>query len=350
MNLLWEKAPLFFLAAVFGIVAVYAQHRAGALTTLRVSVPERLANASMAYLLYIQKAVWPSDLMPFYPYLGTGVTWWQAAAAGLVLAAVTLAVVASARSRPYLTVGWLWYLGTLVPVIGLVSIGWQGAADRYAYVPLLGLFIAVAWAGAEACGGSTFPMRRWAVGTLAVGSLAFCAAVSWTQEAYWHDSIALWRHALSVTSGNPVAHTCLGDALEAEGRLPEATRHFEEAARLDRDFANAQYRLGLALLKQGEFHGAARHLTDTLRLEPDFPPAHFWLGVALEKQGQLPEAVQQYRHALRTASGNARMGYVAEVHFNLGRALAKAGRADEAAQHYEKAFALNPDLRNARTK
>jgi tetratricopeptide (TPR) repeat protein len=365
-RLLWEKAPLFVLSVAFIAVAAHAQHGTGALTSLKASFPSRVGNACLAYVTYVRKAVWPSDLAPFYPHRGDSVSLWQAGAAAGLLAAVTVAAFRAAPRRPYVMVGWLWYVGTLVPVIGLVPIGWQGSADRYTYVPLVGLFILTAWGGAElAC--------RWrcqtAAATLAGALLLGLAVVTWNQEGYWHDSETLWRHALRVTADNPVAETCLGTALKAEGQLPEALRHFEAAVRLDPEFAFAHYSLGMALLEGGKFGEAARHFAVTVRRDPDFAPGHYYLGVALENQGQIEKAMRQYEEAVGLDPDNVpahnslgvlleSKGQVGEavrhyqealrrtpgdagVHFNLGGALAKEGKLDEAIEHFTEAVRID---------
>jgi tetratricopeptide (TPR) repeat protein len=357
-GLVWEKIPLFVLAVLFGVIAVYAQHAARALTALKVPLTGRLANACVTYVTCICKAVWPSGLTCYYPHPGDSIPWWQATAAALLLVVVTALVVRGGRRRPYLAVGWLWYLGTLLPVIGLLPIGWHGSADRYTYVPLIGLFIMVAWGAAELARPnpksqilnpksepSHLGFRIWDLGLPAVAAvfvsvavLMGYAAVTWIQEGYWCDSLTLWQRALSVTSHNAVAHSCLGSALEEKGRVASAMTHYEEAVQIDPEHPLAQYNLALAYLKQGKFAASASHGAVAVQLDPEFAPAHVNLGAALERLGKPQEAAEQYMEASRLDPGSNTL-----ARNNLGLVLVKLGRTEEAIGYYREALHAHPE-------
>jgi tetratricopeptide (TPR) repeat protein len=264
---------------------------------------------------------------------------WQPALAALLLAGITLAVVRVYRACPYLAVEWFWYVGTLVPVIGLVQVGAQARADRYMYIPMAGLGIMLAWALADLA-------ARWprAKGAMAVSAAAACLALAmatWQQIPYWQNSETLFRHAIAVTEHNHLAHNNLGNALSLmPGRLPEAISEYEEALRLGPDYAEAHNNLAAALLQTpGRRADAIAHLEAALRLDPDYAEARNNLGNALaETPGRLPDAIAQYEAALRL-----RPAYE-EAHSNLGSALARLpDRRPEAIAQFEAALRIDPN-------
>jgi hypothetical protein len=300
-----EKLPLLLLAAASCGVTVYAQRRGGSLGTLDYfPLSLRAANAVLAYAGYILKMLWPLHLAPFYPHpRQLPATWQEAAqvvAAGLLLAGVTAVVLWQSRRRPYLLVGWLWYVGTLVPVIGLVQVGLQAMADRYTYVPLIGLFLMVAWGlGEVAVRG-----REWArLASLAAAlALVACTICSSIQVGYWHDSKTLWEHTLHVTTDNYMAHTDLAAELpdDTEGR-GMAMQHYNRALEANPRFYPALIDRGILFARQGLIAKAQDDFRAALEIAPNDATAHYNMGKVLAQQGQRAEAVQHLNAAVELA-------------------------------------------------
>src|SRR5438093_568804 len=243
--------------------------------------------------------VWPSGLAAFYP-TGRVAPWWQAGGAALLLALGTVTALGQRRRRPFVPVGWFWFLGTLVPVIGLVQVGSQSLADRYTYVPLIGLFLIVAWGSAELAGR----MRPGGVpvslpAASACGVLLVLAVLSWRQAALWKSSAALFSHAVAVTENNWLAHANLASALALQGRTDEAVAHYEAALRRDSASAPARNNLGLALARSGRTREAVAVYRDLLAASPDYVEAHYNLGAVLAGEGRLEEAIVEFSTALR---------------------------------------------------
>ncbi|MGH7786891.1 MAG: tetratricopeptide repeat protein [Candidatus Binatia bacterium] len=335
-RVLLEKLPLLALAAVMSIITYRVQHMAGAVVSADVvPLDARLANAVVAYGTYLWKTVLPLHLAPFYP-LHLPVPAWQTATAGLVLAAISAAVLASVRRRPYLLVGWGWYLGTLVPVLGLIKQGDQAMADRYTYVPLIGVFIMLAWSLADLVAA-----RRWAARPVAAGAavaLGACAALTVGQLRHWRNSETLFRHALAVTTDNYVAHGSLGVALVGAGRYAEALPHFEAAVRIRPAYLKAQVNAGMVEAALGHPEAARAAYQRGLAIDPHSALAHYNLGVLLASEGRTAEAVVEYRAAVDSEPTYA------NAHNNLGLALAALGQLDGAIEHYRTAIGLRPDL------
>jgi tetratricopeptide (TPR) repeat protein len=339
-HLLWEKAPLLALAALVSVVTIFAQRTAGAVMPLaNIPLKMRLANALVAYVSYMGKMVWPLHLAVYYPYPKHIWLWWQVAAPALGLLGISVLALRGAWKYPYLPVGWFWYLGTLVPVIGLVQVGTQGMADRYTYVPLIGLFIIVAWGMVDITSRWRAARTFLPVGAgLVLGALVLC---TWLQVRHWQDSISLFEHSLRVTENNRLAQNNLGAALFSQGQVDQAMAHYREALRLQPDCAGAHNNLGVALAKQGQVDQAMAHYREALRLQPDYAEAHNNLGLALAKQGQVDQAMAHYREALRLKPDYA------EAQDNLGAALFSRGQVAEAMAHYREALRLKPDYAGA---
>jgi tetratricopeptide (TPR) repeat protein len=334
-----EKLPLLALAVASSFVTFIVQRRGGAVMGLdAIPLNLRAANALVSYVAYIGKMLWPARLAVFYPYVRSLPEWWVALAC-LGLVAVSVAVLWMGPRHPYLPVGWFWYLGTLVPVIGLVQVGSQPIADRYTYVPLIGLFIIVAW-------GVPDLLIRWPLGRLALPAAASlvisaCAITAWAQLQTWDSSTALWAHALEVTTGNNLAYNNLGNALAKQGKFNDAIAQYSEALRIKPDYAFAHNNLGRVLANQGRVNEAIEHYSEALRIEPDYADAHNNLGIVLAGQGKLDEAIAQYSMAFRTKPD------FADAHNNLGIALAKVGRADAAILEFLEAVRIKPDYPEA---
>ncbi len=335
-RLVSEKIPLLLLACASCVVTFVAQ--AAAMQPLELTpLPWRIANALVAYAAYLRQSFWPTGLAVLYPHPGDSLPLWQAAVAALLLLTISAVAVVWRRKRPYLLVGWLWYLGMLVPVIGLVQVGGQAMADRYMYLPQIGLCIAAAWGVAELAGVWG---RRW-LPLAAAAVVVILAGVAWRQTGYWHDSVALWKQTLRCTSDNAVAQHNLGQALADRGDagdLDEAIRHFSAAVGIIHDYADAHFGLGIALEKRGRLDEAINEYQVAVEIKPDFVRAQNNLGVALAKRGRFDEAIAHYRRALESDSANA------EVHSDLAAALIKNGQTAEAMRHFAEAIRLKPQF------
>jgi tetratricopeptide (TPR) repeat protein len=338
-RLVWEKIPLFALAAISIVVTFAAQQKGGALKSLEAfPLTTRIANALVSYVSYIGKMIWPQDLAVYYPHPATVPTW-QAAGSGLLLICLSSLFILAARKRPYLAVGWLWYLGTLVPVIGLVQVGSQAMADRYTYLPLVGLFIAIAWGVPSLFAGWHHRQSILAIAaTILLVSFTVC---TWLQLRHWQNSITLFQHTVHVTTNNHFAHNNLGVALAHNGRLDEAISHYSEALRLKSDASEVHINLANVLAAQGSVDEAIKHYFEALRLEPDYDKAHNNLGNALAGKGKVEEAMNHYSEAIRINPDYA------GAHYNLGNALAERGNVDEAINHYNEALRIWPDWAGA---
>ena len=294
--LLKEKVPLFALALLASLVTFVAQREAGAVESLEaIPLGLRIANALHSYVAYIGDLLWPARLAALYPY-PRAVPVTSVLLALVVLVAITTLVLIARRRYPYLLVGWLWYLGTLLPVIGLIQAGPQARADRFTYVPHIGLLLMVAWGIPELA--RRLPNRRVVLVPLAAAALASCAVVSRHQVGYWQNSIVLWEHTLAVTRDNGVAHYNLGVFLSTAGRSDDALVHLREAVRLEPDFATAHNRLGLALSRRGDLAGATTQLAEVVRLMPASSAAHANLAIVLAQQGRNAEAIEEFSQAV----------------------------------------------------
>jgi tetratricopeptide (TPR) repeat protein len=333
--LLREKAPLLAIAAISCVATVWAQRAGGAVQSLaRFSFSERAANALLTYAAYLGKTVWPAALAVFYPYPHVGLHSTSVLLSMLLLGAITAAVLRLEKPAPYLAFGWIWYVVTLVPVIGLVQVGEQAMADRYTYVPLIGIFVALSW-GAGALASRSRP-ARFVVATAAAVSIAGLLVVTTAQVRTWADSETLVTHALAVTEDNWTAHNNLGGLLLEQGRLDEAIRHFDEVLRIRPDFADGHYNLAMALERSGKRKDAIAQYHEALRLRPSYAEAHYNLANLLLVAGRLPEAIEEYVAALHLRPGDA------SAHNNLAIALNRAGRRDEAIAHYREALQIDP--------
>jgi tetratricopeptide (TPR) repeat protein len=339
-QLVREKIPFFALAAVASVVAYVEQQHSGAMKTVEaLPLGERAGNALISYCRYLGKLFWPTDLAIFYPHPGYWPLGEVLLAAALLLGLSVLFYVQRVR-HPCLLMGWLWYAGTLVPVIGLVQVGGQSMADRYAYIPSIGLLVMIIWGLYELT-------QRWRYHELVL-SVAGCAAIvlclglTRQQLGYWRDSEALFRHALEVTENNYLAHYNLGAALDKKGQIDEAISQYREAIRLKSNYVEAHNNLGTDLGKQGQTDEAFSQFEEAIRLKPDYADAHYNLGVALGMKGQIDEAISQFQEAIRQKPD------FAEAHNNLGSALLMKGQIDEAIRQFQEAIRLKPDYADAR--
>jgi len=335
--LLREKLPLFALVALHAAIAVAAQASAGAVQSLeQIPLGQRVANALVSVFAYLGQTVWPSGLSPFYPHPGASLPPWQALAAALGLAAVTSACLASARRAPQLAVGWLWFLLMLAPVIGIVQVGAQARADRYTYLPQIGLWLALAWSARDLVRGRAWLARAAAAGA-ALALLAF-SAVTAAQCRVWRDTETLFAHALALAPNNHIAHINLAEERVAQGRPGAARAHAEQALAIAPESAFALAALAQAAALEARWAEAEAHFRRALERQPGQALWRGGLAAALRGQGRLREAVAEYERALAAAPE------VAELHANLGLALHEQGRPEAALAAFERALALDPGL------
>jgi len=292
-----EKVPFFVLSGVGIYLSASSVEGLGTVIPMELRPMElRVANALVSYVNYIGKMIWPQGLAIHYPYPDM-VPIWKATCAALFLGLVSLVVLPAIKRKPYLSVGWLWFLGTLVPVTGLVQVGlWPAMADRWAYVPLIGLFIMIAWGVCDLV--ARWSRKKTVLASLSLAILLVLMILSWTQVRYWKNSIALFEHALNVTMNNVPAHNNLGKSLAKRGEIAEAIIHFSEALRIKPRYAKAHYNLGLAFANQDRTTEAIIHFSEALRIKPGLAEAHHNLGVALMRKGKIVDAIAHFREAL----------------------------------------------------
>ncbi|HUI55211.1 MAG TPA: tetratricopeptide repeat protein [Bryobacteraceae bacterium] len=340
LAVLWEKAPFFLLAAGSAVVTVLAQEQGRAVKSL-VAMPFglRIENASVAYAAYIVRMLWPANLAVLYPYRHT-LPVWQVLVAALALVAITVLTIRRARSQPYLAAGWFWYLGTLVPVIGLVQVGAQSSADRYTYVPTVGLAVMVAWGAADFL--DRRPDARRAIAISAAAVCLACAGMTWFQLRYWADSGRLFQRAVDVTRDNYIAHNNLANYYLVHLRNDEAMEHISEALRIKPAYPEAHVNLALVLRRSGKFDAAEREYQTALRLQPASLDAYSGYGALLVAQGRMQEALRMF------AAGVELEPEYADGHYDLGRVLASLGRTNEALAQFQETIRLRPDHVDAR--
>jgi Flp pilus assembly protein TadD len=325
--------PVFLMATAVSVVTFVVQRQAGAVqSTEAFPWAMRLANVPVAYAMYLFKMIWPVKLAPLYPY-PESIPVLASVGAFALLAATTVVVVRERVRRPHLLVGWLWFLGTLVPVVGFVQVGAQPYADRYTYVPLTGTFLMIVWTMADAAGRRS---ARIIAGTSAILAGTLLAVLTWHQVALWRDSVTLWTHTVAVTNANYRAYTNLGFALAEAQSSARAEVAYREALRLKPDYPNARNYLGALLVDLRRPAEAEVELRAALAVRPRFVEAHNHLGLALAAQGKMQPAIDSFTEAVRLAPafGQARN--------NLGIALASAGRSAEALAAFEASVQYQP--------
>ena len=315
-RLVVEKIPLFVLVAASCAVTLAAQ-RDAMKSLAQVAFAGRVAHAVMGYVAYLGKMLYPAGLAVFYPLPKDPPPVLELAAAASVLLAISAAAFVARRKCPYLLFGWLWYLGTLVPVIGLVQVGNQAMADRYTYLTQIGLYAAFAWGGRGR--GRAWKRYRWPATVVSALVMAGLIVMRWQQTRYWYDSETLWTRALACSSQNPLAYTSLGNALAGRRRVDEAIAQYRKALEIEPGHAGAHTNLGNALAGRGELDEAMAHYRKALEIEPDHVEAHNDLGNALSNHGEVEAAIAHYRMALAIKAD------FVEAHNNLGTALARHG-------------------------
>jgi Flp pilus assembly protein TadD len=375
-RLVLEKLPWFAMSAVSAIITIEAQQAGGAMRSeLQFELGVRLANAIYAYAMYLWKMIWPARLAPLYPHPGNSLAMWRVAAAFAVLAIIT-ALVIRFRAHAYLPVGWFWFLGTLVPVIGLIQVGDQAMADRYAYLPLIGIFVMISWGSVDIASGIRIP--RAAVTVAAGGVLVALSFAMSRQLDLWANNVNLWAHTLAVTENNFIAEDNLGGALVLAGKTNEAYPHFAAAARINPRDPMSHSNMGAYLQEHGRYREAITQYESAIQLTSDqglLAATYANLGSAYRELGETDKADESFDHALHlnATQFNAYLGRgilreregqldgaiadytrsteiqpTTEAYLRLGHALERAGRAAEARSAYELALRLDPDSAEAK--
>jgi Tfp pilus assembly protein PilF len=335
-SLVWEKLPLFALVTASAVVTTVAQSRAGAVRTVtEFPIALRLSNPVVSYAKYLLLTFWPNDLAVFYPFREASIPAWQVIGAALLLISITGFCFFQWKIRPYLIVGWLWFLGTLVPVIGLVQVGAQTMADRYFYIPSIGLFIAIVFGLADIA--ERRRVAPWLSAAIANVVLLVLATLTNAQIHRWSDSFTLFKHTLTVAGPSVAAEDALGLAMHKNGQLDEAAAHFEKALQMQPDDYLALMTMGVTRFYQGRVPEAIEYAQGAIRSDPRAAKAHNLLGMALAKQNRNDAALDEMRRASQLAPKNA------EIRNNLGLALAQLGRFPEAIDEFHEAVRLDPD-------
>ena len=330
-----EKLPLFIPVAAISVVTIAAQSQAGALSSWEgLPLGSRVANAVLAYGMGLKKMLWPMDLAIFYPHPGNSLAVWPVALAALLLVILSLGVWWQGRRSRYLVVGWLWYLGTLIPVSGLIQVGGQAMADRYAYVPLMGLFIILAWGTAELAQTLRLP-KAWLPAAALCVVIVLIGAVR-LQLSHWRNSFTLFQHALETTQDNHMAHSNLGIAFLDKNDLDQAIDHFYKALEIKPTHAGVHTNLSIALRRKGRLDEALEHSIRSVQNNPDLAEAHNNLGISLFQKGRVEEALQEFRKALELKPDYT------TCYYNLGVVLENQHRTEEAAESFRQALRLDP--------
>ena len=341
-RLILEKVPLFILLIGSCVTTFIAQRSGGAIRSSEFSsLYFRIANALVSYFDYLRNMLWPSGLSVFYPHPGNALPIWKPLACTIVLVVVTIWVVKGIRRAPYLAVGWFWYLGTLVPVIGIVQVGEQAMADRYTYVPLIGIFIAIAWSLPE-----QIKTRKEKLLPILSGIvISLLIALTWIQVSHWKNSITLFKHAINVTDtkylGVATIHAFLGDAYHREGELGVAISEFKKSLDLDPSNLYSLNNLAATLAEQGNLKEGLGYAQKLSRLQPDYTPGLITMGNILEETGKLDQAQIYYEQVLERDSDSF------ENYLNLANILYRKGNLEGAIPHYKKVITLNPNLLEA---
>jgi tetratricopeptide (TPR) repeat protein len=336
-QLILEKIPLLILSAASGVATLWAQQSSVARAE-QLPLISRIANGLVTYVIYLKQMVWPGGLAVFYPHPEDKLPIWEIALAIVLLVLVSAGAIALRRKRPYLITGWFWYLLMLLPVIGFIQVGSQAHADRYTYLPQIGLYVLLSWAISDALASQ---IERRILAVSAGVAIIFLAWRAHIQASYWRDAESLWSHALAVTSGNFIAHNALGHFLLDHDRLDEAIEQFQMAGKSGRQFPEERKYLSIALARKGRTDEAIAHLETLVKQHPKDAQGYYDLGNALLEKGESQSAITAYEEVL-----SLRARYPA-AHYSLGIALDQNGRIDEAIAHYQQAVQDNPHYAEA---
>jgi protein O-mannosyl-transferase len=367
-GLVLEKLPLLALSAGSCVATLLAQHKA-LQSVESFSLPARLGNALVTCMVYLSQMVWPTGLAVFYPYPQGGLPAWEVALAGMLLIGLSTVAFRQRHQQPWLLMGWIWYLVMLLPVVGIIQVGGQAHADRYTYLPQIGVYVAVTWLVAQR------RVSPAALGSLMTGVLVVLMVCAWKQTAYWRNNETLWPHTIACTTDNEMAHYNLGFALDQKGNVDGAIAQYEEALQIRPAYGAAHNNLGLALLGRGKVDEAIPHFQRALQLGPNYVEPCINLGNAFLQLGKVDDAIAQYQQAVQLkpdyATGYNNLGDAllqkgkvaeataqyektleidpayAEADYSLGNILLQQGKVDEAITHFEKALQSRPDYAKA---
>ncbi len=338
LRLILEKVPLLALSAVSSIITLAVQTKAVvAVSSLPLKI--RLANSFLSYIKYIAKTFFPSHLAFYYPHPTNYISYWQAIGAALLLLIISVLTFKKSLRCKYLPVGWLMFLGTLVPVIGLVQVGEQAMADRYTYIPLIGLFIIVAWGITDLLSGWKYRNRVFAAAAPLI--ILILSVAAYIQTSFWCNTVTLFEHAAKVTEGNYFVHHFLAQYLFKQGQFDKVIYHESQALLIEPDFPQASNYIGIALVKKGKLAEAVAHFKKIIQMKPDYAETYSNAGGALLDLGRYDEAVQYLTTAIKLDPS------IVEAHYNLGIIYAKQGNLDKAEEHLRKTIQLNPNLAKA---
>jgi Flp pilus assembly protein TadD len=338
-GLVLEKLPLLALSAASCVATLLEQSAPTLPTGSSLSLPLRLGNALVTSMIYLGQMVYPAGLALIYPYSYKGLPPWEVALAGMLLAGLSALAFRQRRKQSWLLMGWLWYLVMLLPVVGIIQVGRQAHADRYTYLPQIGVYVAVTWLVAE--WGAKWQAGQAALGGLMTTVLTVLMVCAWKQTAYWQNSETLWTHTVACTTANDVAHLNLGVVLLQKGSVDDAIAEFQNALQIKPLVAEAHHALAAALLQKGKVDEAIVQFQTALQIKPGFAEAHHALGKVLLQEGRVDEAIPHLQKALQINPDNA------EACVNLGNALMQKGRVDEAIAHFQKAAQISPDYAQA---
>jgi tetratricopeptide (TPR) repeat protein len=342
LHLVAEKVPFLLLSVIFSVITFLDHLDSGALGAIEnLTAVGQVGNVLVSYVAYIGKMIWPRRLAILYLHPGDSLSASAIVLSGLLLVLISLCFLYIGRKYKYLTVGWLWYLGTLVPVIGLVQAGGQAMADRYSYMPFTGLFIIIAWGANDLLANVRY--RVFILASLMILSLSALAITTRFQVRHWRNNTTVFQHAIEVTNNNYVAYCALAEPLLREGKLQEAIEYFTEALRAKPDYTEALNNLGYALAQQGKYQQAEEYYRKALKIKPDLIEVHRNLAQASFYQGKLDEAVQHWLELTRLEPKNA------VTHINLGVILATQGKIEKAIKHLNQALKIEPDNTVAQT-
>jgi len=335
-----EKVPLFLLSALSVFLSSSSlTYYENFMPAEKVPIMLRIENALVSYVKYLWKTFCPMNLSTYYPYPDS-LPAWQFLGAGILLTGISVLVIRSLKKMPCLGTGWLWYLGTLAPVSGLIQTGlWPAMADRWAYIPTIGIFVMIAWGLPQLL--AQWRYRKTVIPMLAVAILSALMIIAQLQVQYWRNSITLFKHMIDVTENNAIAHNGFGFALLEQGKPEDALVHYRKAIQIEPDYSDGHCNLGYLLMKQGKIQDAVKHFRRALELRKSNKKARDNLGVALVKQGKISEAIAHFQEAIRIRPDDI------TAHYNLAKVLKKEGKITEAIAHLNKALSFKPDYADA---